>query len=341
MQTFRIRATQQGLANLSAGTLKPAGKIIEEQVARRKLVGSARQLQRVDREWAFAADLLAAHKMFLMMLTLKTGESIADWDARAQAECDLGADGIRKMLQASLEEGVTVQQPLAFERVVGFLSCFLGPGERPGSENAMLHVMNTLPILPAADELELSNRGCIMLPGGALTQPGCAPTMCPAVSFAVQSGKGHCKGIGVRAEENIQPGTKVGVYAGESVMNSEIGRPYVSLKHPSRYVAVVQGNIPALIQVGASKCSVNAQLTEVRDWRWAKINRNIGPFLNAPDDDDPHDEVNCTLDRCSLWVDSDGLKWMWMVSCKFIPKESFLQWKYDRRAGPGGFWKFS
>jgi len=213
MQTFRIRATQQGLANLSAGTLKPAGKIIEEQVARRKLVGSARQLQRVDREWAFAADLLAAHKMFLMMLTLKTGESIADWDARAQAECDLGADGIRKMLQASLEEGVTVQQPLAFERVVGFLSCFLGPGERPGSENAMLHVMNTLPILPAADELELSNRGCIMLPGGALTQPGCAPTMCPAVSFAVQSGKGHCKGIGVRAEENIQPGTKLGVYA--------------------------------------------------------------------------------------------------------------------------------
>mmetsp|Transcript_56393 Transcript_56393/g.117859 ORF Transcript_56393/g.117859 Transcript_56393/m.117859 type:complete len:277 (-) Transcript_56393:80-910(-) len=247
-----------------------------------------------------------------------------------ELEVEIAADGIDFPMRQLFDTMLQTANTLTPEKKIAQLGQMI-----------MLHVMNTLPILPAADELELSNRGCIMLPGGALTQPGCAPTMCPAVSFAVQSGKGHCKGIGVRAEENIQPGTKVGVYAGESVMNSEIGRPYVSLKHPSRYVAVVQGNIPALIQVGASKCSVNAQLTEVRDWRWAKINSNIGPFLNAPDDDDPHDEVNCTLDRCSLWVDSDGLKWMWMVSCKFIPKESFLQWKYDRRAGPGGFWKFS
>jgi hypothetical protein len=92
----------------------------------------------------------------------------------------------------------------------------------------------------------------------------------------------------------------IGVYAGGLVTNSEIGRPYVSLKYPSRYVAVVQGNIPALIQAGASKCSVDAQLTEVHGWRWVKINCYIGPFLNAPDDDDPDDEVNCTLGRRSL-----------------------------------------
>lgn len=87
-----------------------------------------------------------------------------------------------------------------------------------------------------------------------------------------------------------------------------------------------------------SKLSVDAQLTEVRDWRWAKINRNIGPFLNSPDD---NEEINCILDRGSLWVDRDGLHSMWMESTKFIAKGSYLHWRYDPRAGPGGFWKFS
>ena len=334
MQTFRIRATRQGLANLSAGTQGPMQKVIEENVARRKFFRSEKRLQLFERERAFAADLLAANKMILGMLTLRTGESIADWDARAQAASDLGADGITRMLMASLEGGVAVQQPLAFRRVVSFLSCFLGPGERPGSQNAMLHVMNTLPILPAEDERELSSTGRIMLPAGSVTEPGCAPTRCPAVSFVVEPGKG----IGVRAEEDIQPGTKLGAYAGVLVPNSEIGRPYVSLTHPSRFVAVVQGNIPALNRAGVSKLSVDAQLTEVRDWRWAKINRNIGPFFNAPDD---NEEVNCVLDRASLWVDRDGLHSMWMESTKFIAKGSSVLWRYDPRAGPSGFWKFS
>jgi hypothetical protein len=120
-------------------------------------------------------------------------------------------------------------------------------------------------------------------------------------------------------------------------MNSEIGKPYISPRLPSRFVAVVTGNVSELIHGVMNKISVDAQLTIARDWEWVKINHNVGPFMNAADKDD---EVNCILDRHSLWQE-DGLHKMLMKSCKLIRKGKFLHWKYNPKAGPGGFFKFS
>jgi len=230
-----------------------------------------------------------------------------------------------------------VQQPMAFERLVDFLFGVLGPGARRNAAESMVHVMNTLPILPPEDELALKSGGCIMMSHGVVNRPGHAPTRCPAVSFAVQPDKG----IGVRAEEDIPPGTVIGPYIGSEAMNSEIGRPYISLLYPSRFVAVVQGNISEVRRDNGSKLSVDGQLTKDRDWRWVKIKHNVGPFLNAPDEKDPADKANCTLDRHSLWRDSDSLLWILIKSRELIRKGSFLQWKYNPDAGGGVSFKFS
>ncbi len=47
-----------------------------------------------------------------MMLTLRPGQSIADWDAQEQAAGKRGAAGLRAMLMASLDPEVKVQQPM-------------------------------------------------------------------------------------------------------------------------------------------------------------------------------------------------------------------------------------
>ena len=297
----------------------------------------------VQRESAFAADHRAVHEMLLRTLTLRNEETIADWNARLKSACGNGEEGLREMLMAS-SGGCPgqVEQPMAFKRAVDFFVGVLGPGKARNAVDSMTHGMNTLPILPATDEKTLKEEGCIKLPQGFLTPPGQSTIKCPPLSFAEQAKGGRSKGIGVRAEEDIQPGTIIGPYAGEKVANSEIGRPYLSLQNfPSRFVAVVQGDIPALRQSTDTKASVDGQVTAIRDWQWVKIKNNVGPFLNAPDAGESDDEVNCILDRHSLWVDAEGVHWMLMKSSKLIPKGTFLQWKYDPKAGPGGFWKLS
>jgi hypothetical protein len=334
-------------------------------------------MQLFDQEWAFSADLLAVHKMLFMMLTLRPDKTIPVWDAEVEAAGKLGGEGLRAMLMASLDPEVEVKQPMAFDRLVDFFVGGLGPGKRLHASENIVHGMNTLPILPPEDELELRTKGCILLPGGVVTRPGQDPKTVPAVSFAVQKGKG----IGMRAEEDIPPNTVIGPYAGVEVMNSVIGRPHVSLEYPSRFVVVVTGDIPALEESDGGKVSVDGQLSKDRDWSWVKINRNVGPFLNAPtprvspssegapgnDADEPQkddvvgqadskpdratasltgqadskpDRANCVLDRYSLSREP-GISSMWVKSGpEMIRKGEYLQWTYDPKAGPGGFFKF-
>jgi hypothetical protein len=197
--------------------------------------------------------------------------------------------------------------------------------------------MNILPILPPEDELALSRPGCIMMSDGVVNRPGQAPIPCPKLSFAVQPGKG----IGVRAEEDIPPETVIGAYAGREAMNGAISRPYISLKYPSRFVEVAQGNLSLLKHKNDTKLSVDGQLTEDHDWRWVKIHHNVGPSLNAPNKNDPDDKANCILDRHSLWRDSDNRLGMLIVSSEWIRKGSFLQWPYNPEAGGGVSFKFS
>jgi hypothetical protein len=399
IQEFLNKATKEGLANLGAGSsgLKEVREVIEKQEAERaprKLFDSAGKpgnLGRFDPKWGLAADLLAVNKMLFELLTFQKDDNILDWNARTTAAAQLGEEGIRKMLLASLKqpvepETVKVQQTLAFERLVDLFVRGLGPGERRDAEQTMTCAMNTLPILPAEDELTLRKEGSIMLPRGVLNFPGLEQIHCPAVSFAVQErlrepdscvtedtparatkrakgsggGKSDCdkarrkrqieangqkvrssKGIGVRAEEDIPKGAVLGAYAGFPAMNAEIGRPYLTLKYPSRYVAVVMGNIPELKRQNQAKVSVDAQVTMIHDWRFVKISRNVGPYLNAPDTDDPGDEANCVLDRHSLTQDAEGMYWMLIKTNQFVPKGTFLQWDYNPTAGPAGFWKLS
>jgi hypothetical protein len=344
MQSFLIRAARSGLANLWAGAagFKQARDVIEQHTARRNLIGSGTALRLFDRKWAFAADHVAVLKMLLMLLTLKPGQTIAAWDDQAQAACKVGAEGIRRMLVESLRSGVEVKQPQAFEKLVDFFAGALGPGERRDAKQSMLHIFNTTPVLPQDVELAIKLDGCFRLAGGCVSLPATAATMglkppptrhlqeCPIVALACQPGKGN----GVIAEQDIDAGTALFHYGGDEVMNYEVGRPYISLVHPSRYVAVVQG-VSALQQ--ANKISVDAQMTLVRNWDWVKANHNVGPFVNAADNED---EINCMLDRHSLWKDSAGLWWMVMYSTKAIPKGTFLHWKYSPTAGAGGFWSF-
>jgi hypothetical protein len=245
LTAFLLGAENTGLANLAAGTteFKAPETIISKQEYRRKLhVGSARALRLFDRAWAFSADLLAVHKMLFLVLTLMKNERITDWNARVEAAGELGDAGLREMLMASLDPGVEVQTPMAFERLLDYFVGGLGPGKRRNASESMFHTMNTLPIFSPEDERELKTKGCIMKPGGALNRPGQPPIHCPDISFVLQPGKG----IGIRAEQDIAPDAVIGANAGVEVMNSEIGRPYVSLTYPSRFVAVVTGNIPEL-----------------------------------------------------------------------------------------------
>jgi hypothetical protein len=378
---FLFKSGRTGLANLAAGTtgFKAAKSSIGEKERCRRHVFSKKNMQLFDQEWAFSADLLAVHKMLFMMLTLRPDKTIPVWDAEVEAAGKLGGEGLRAMLMASLDPGVEVKQPMAFDRLVDFFVGGLGPGKRLHASENIVHGMNTLPILPPEDELELRTKGCILLPGGVVTLPGQDPKTVPAVSFAVQKGKG----IGMRAEEDIPPNTVIGPYAGVEVMNSVIGRPHVSLEYPSRFVVVVTGDIPALEESDGGKVSVDGQLSKDRDWSWVKINRNVGPFLNAPtprvspssegapapgnDADEPQkddvvgqadskpdratasltgqadskpDRANCVLDRYSLSREP-GISSMWVKSGpEMIRKGEYLQWTYDPKAGPGGFFKF-
>ncbi len=163
---------------------------------------------------------------------------------------------------------------MAFDRLVDFFAGGLGPDKRCNAVENMVHAMNTLPILPPADEFTLASGGCIMMKDGVLKQTGQAPVRFPAVSFALQS---H-KGIGVRAEQGIEPNTIIGPYAGTIVVNSEIGKPYISLTCPSRYNVVVTDDIPHLKLVGCHKITVDGQVTVARDWDWVKNQPQCRPL---------------------------------------------------------------
>ena len=339
---FLLRAKTTGLANLAVGITGPVTLVCPETIrSRRKHVGSAQALRLFDRAWAFSADLLAVHKMLLTMLTLKQGEEITCWNVQVEGAGELDDARLRAMLMATLNPGVEVQTPMAFERLLDFFVGGLGPGKRRNASENMLHSMNTLPIFPPEYERELKEKGCIMKAGGLVHRPGHATILCPDVSFAVQPDKG----IGIRAEEDIPPDTVVGEYAGVEVENSEIGRPYISFVYPSRFVVVIIGNFPELNLGDDAKVSVDGQLSLARDWKWVDVNHNVGPFLNAPskdrDEDGRRDTANCILDRKSLWRESGVSKMLVKSGSKLIPKGDFLQHKYDYEAGPGGFFKFT
>ena len=338
MQAFLIRAAHSGLASLGAGStgFRQEESVIKHHVERRKYIRTAAALRVFDRKWAFAADYVAVHKMLLMLLTLKPGQQVAAWDAQAQEEFQKGEAGFRRMLMSSLNSGATVQQPMAFNKLVDFFAGSLGPGEGRDAKQSMLHLWNTTPILEPEVELAIRTGGCYPMPDGYVWVDG-ALRPCPLVSVAVQPGKG----LGLRAEEDIPEGTAIGAYAGTEVMNSVIGVPYETREYPSRCVAVVRGGVQGLNQSSADKISVDGQINSVRDWTWVKHEHNVGPFLNAPNDGDPDDKANCTLDRHSLRKDDSGVWWMVMYSSELIRKGTFLQWKYDPRAGASAFFNFS
>jgi hypothetical protein len=89
-QDFLTQATKEGLGNLGAGSscLKEAKETSDKQeaepIAQHTRIGSAGKpegLRQFDREWAFAADLLAAKKLLVEVLTLRKDETSLDWDA--------------------------------------------------------------------------------------------------------------------------------------------------------------------------------------------------------------------------------------------------------------------
>jgi hypothetical protein len=96
---FLIRAERTDLANLGAAApgIAEATNIIDTQRTRRKFIASASRLRTFDRQWAFASDLVAVHKMLLILLTGKPNMNIDRWNDLAQAAGESGA-GLRNML---------------------------------------------------------------------------------------------------------------------------------------------------------------------------------------------------------------------------------------------------
>ena len=109
------------------------------------------------------------------------------------------------MLRDSLKPNVTVQQPMAFERVVDLLAGGLGPGIRRDMAKTLTHSMNTLPILPPQYEQALLRGEGLALPGGDVKEVfNCPHEMywghqLPDLEFFIQPGMG----IGVRALRDI------------------------------------------------------------------------------------------------------------------------------------------
>jgi serine/threonine protein kinase len=363
VRAFWNRACIHGLANLADGTRGFVDKkLITAMKIWRKIIAGAGQsmVKALDRNLAFEADRYAMHRMFLLILTQKNGETILGWDARASEAAREGAGGIRRMLVDALYAGVEVQQEMALNRMVNFFTLALGPENRfADTAHAMLHGFNTLPCLPPAWDLALRRGEGIQLAGGCVRDLFGYPHTdfqdqeLPAVEFAEQTGKG----MGARALEDIAVGTVIGPYVGEDVPSPTPGaKTYITPYYPSRYQVSIQGNVPLLKKHGKNKLSCDGQVTRVRDVEWARKHNNIGPFLNAAwlegmtdadgeaqadSDGEAEDKANCRLDRTNAWVDpSTGLLCMLIICSKPIRKGQFLMWKYNPYAGPGGFWSF-
>ena len=303
-------------------------------------LSKAKHLQSFSTKWASAFDLYAAESTVLYVLTKTIGESHSDWVALAYEASKAGAEGIRKMLRDSLKPNVTVQQPMAFERVVDLLAGGLGPGIRRDMAKTLTHSMNTLPILPPQYEQALLRGEGLALPGGDVKEVfNCPHEMywghqLPDLEFFIQPGMG----IGVRALRDIEVGEAIGPYAGEKVPAPVTAEKYITRASPSRYQVNIVGNVPLLKRLRENKLSCDAQLNASRNFEWARNHNVTGPFLNAADDDA---SANCRLDRAGAWIDSDtGLLCMLMICTKKILKGEFLMWKYDPRAGASTHWSF-
>ena len=337
IHAFQTRASLRGLANIGHGT---KGFKDPDLKADMSTLSKAKHLQSFSTKWASAFDLYAAESTVLYVLTKTIGESHSDWVARAYEASKAGAEGIRKMLRDSLKPNVTVQQPMAFERVVDLLAGGLGPGIRRDMAKTLTHSMNTLPILPPQYEQALLRGEGLALPGGDVKEVfNCPHEMywghqLPDLEFFIQPGMG----IGVRALRDIEVGEAIGPYAGEKVPAPVTAEKYITRASPSRYQVNIVGNVPLLKRLRENKLSCDAQLNASRNFEWARNHNVTGPFLNAADDDA---SANCRLDRAGAWIDSDtGLLCMLMICTKKILKGEFLMWKYDPRAGASTHWSF-
>jgi hypothetical protein len=333
---FQRRASMRGLAKLGGSTVGFKDRVDQRQEANRRFAIGAGKKANFERKWAAVADLFAAFRMILMILTRRNKEKIQDWNARAIAAEDAGQAGIRKMLLEAVNPAIRVQQTMALDRLVDWLTGGLRQGERFNIIDAMGHVANTLPILSLQHEVTL-NSGCgIRLPGGRVRDlcfncpyKELLDLEMPDVELCLQEDMG----MGARAKQDIEEGECIGAYVGELVPNHEIGTKYITPFFPSRFVAIISGDGQLLKQSHIAKLSCDAQPTLERDFEWARTNNVVGPYLNAAA------EGNCALDRVRAWKDpTTGLLCMLMFSSKPIKKGEFLMWPYDPNAGPG--WSF-
>jgi hypothetical protein len=315
---FQRRATEVGLANLNGCTLGFRDRVnVAQQTRLRSYAAAAGKLKTFDRKCAVAADLFAACRIILMVLTRKANESIQVWNDRAVAAEDAGEAGIQAMLLGAVKPGITVhnvKQPMALERLVDLLTRGLQRDNRLDLFAAMSHEANTLPILTPEYEDALKQGGGIPLPQGGRVKdffkcPFQLEQALPKLEFCLQPGMG----MGVRALQRIQEGTVLGFYVGTSVPNHVCGRVYITPFYVSRFLATITGNSSLLKEKHVPKLSCDAQNTLDRDFEWARNNNVVGPYLNAASD------PNCIVDRIRAWEDSiTGLLCMLVISSKDI-----------------------
>ncbi len=92
-----------------------------------KTLSTAKRWQSFSKKWASAADIYAAQRTVIYVLTKTREESHRIWDLRAikaaQAGAD-GSDGFQRMLLDSLKPNVEVQQPMALWLLRGLSICW-------------------------------------------------------------------------------------------------------------------------------------------------------------------------------------------------------------------------
>ena len=367
-----------GLADLRGGArdFQDPRMTAKAKDQRRNLIVGARALKEFDRKWALGTDIYAAYTTLLLLLTKKKGEAFSDWRERATEAIQDGSDGIQKLFLASMNPGVIVQQELALAKMVDLFELALRPGENPGCDEFALltHLMNTTPILTPEHEQTLRSGGGIPVGGGYVRDMfGCPhenlwDQKLPLLEYALQPGMG----LGVRTKEDIPAGAVVGPYAGRWARPTMLGEKCCGAV-ASRYQVTSQGNIPLLKELRQNKLACDAQPDTVRDFQWAVINGNSGPYFNAGkkvpgeelavagsddeyygdaandtatetgSDDEKTAKANCTLDRVRVWgfpKQSKGhtpeLLCMLMISSRKILKGEFLMWPYNPKAAGGG-----
>ena len=358
IERFCMRAGDRGLAVIGAITQAFCDQTLRphESVGR---LSHSRVLQRFDSKQGCWQDSFAFFRTVLHDLTRALGETITDWNKRAEEAAKGGVDSIKRML-LDAGQGGQPQQPQAFERLADFVYRGLCPHnvcvngrktERLSIVKAVTHVFTTTAILTPEQENQFSSpTGLPFLHGST---PACWPkgflqslseecsarvqqSTIPKLSYANQPKMGG----GVLALEDVPGDALLGAYVGRRVRNNICGTVYDAPEHPSRYNVTGQGSLKILKQMSPdTKFTCDAQRTLQYDIKWCQCVCNSGPFMNAAES---QKEANCIVDRHSAWLDeSTGLIWMLVWSkAAGIKKGKYCLWFYNYKAGAGKLWHF-